>query len=138
MVLVLPLDFITKIHKLHAGITHQFDPQPCHRIDTVTGGVTWQAGYEDGGSLELQRQFPARVVNNSRTSDDVNGDSFCWVHVRELEEFDPTRSSIDRSTFEFDPNSKVLPHIGQKENNQWNNGMFHLESGTIHLSNHHV
>ncbi|KAG4258499.1 hypothetical protein FPRO03_03453 [Fusarium proliferatum] len=81
-VLVLPLENVEMF-----GLS-EFMPA-CYDCDKHTGQVGWKQGYENGGPLMADRQFPVMFFEGVPALD---RDAVGWVAAKDLQNFDPDGS----------------------------------------------
>lgn len=69
-------------------------PPPCYVCDgKSTRIIAYQKGFEDGGPLVSQRQFPVMYIDCGK---DPFVGSFAWVQAKDLKPYDPNDSTVRR------------------------------------------
>jgi hypothetical protein len=70
----------------------------CYDFDEDTGQIDWKEGYEDGGLLTADRQFPVMFLENVPC---IDKNAVGWVAAKDLQNFDPSGSQ-----------ASLIPHYG--------------------------
>jgi hypothetical protein len=90
-VLILPLKDVEKF-----GLSESMPA--CYDFDEDTGQMKWKEGYEDGGLLIADRQFPVMFLENVPR---IDRNAVGWVAAKDLQNFDPSGSQ-----------ASLIPHHG--------------------------